>query len=229
MLYWCQKNVLKKSAMNRHWNWLLLLTISIEIITSPQLSLSKESQAGWQPWQRSASMNSSFPYEPHNESNSSMGSYLEYEDYCKQQKATSYWYRLSDSLLKIGVGNIEYGCKANEKFVNTHDNGLVYTLKTNGHPICLQVRTDRGSNLVLRENPDPRSKLIGSVRHGRKLDLDPNILNISNDLQVNTKNPGYSATRQWLYLEKGRLKGWAILSLSAGARFNFSRCSSKAR
>lgn len=215
--------------MNRYWKWVLVLIISIAIIVSPQLSLSQASKPGWQPWQKLATMkSSSFLYEPQYESNSTMGAYMDYEAYCQQQKKTSYWYRLSDSLLQIGVGNIEYGCTADEKFFNIHDPGLIYTLKTNGRPLCLQVKTERGSSLVLRANPDSRSKIIGSVQNGRKLDLVTSSINLSNDLQVNTKNPGSSATRRWLYVERGRLKGWAVLSRSPGARLNFSKCSAKA-
>jgi hypothetical protein len=124
---------------NRRWNWVCLLTISIGVIVAPKLALSQEQKIGWQPWQeQSTRMNESFPYEAIYESNSTMLSYLDYENSCKTQGATSYWYRLSDSLVKIGIGTIESGCRLKDKFILTSATNT-YVNKTDTSRICLKL------------------------------------------------------------------------------------------
>jgi hypothetical protein len=202
--------------------------MAIGVITAPKLAFSQDRKIGWQPWQeQSTMMNESFPYEAIDESNSTMGSYLEYENSCKTQGATSYWYRVSDSLVKIGIGTIESGCKLNDKFVSTFS-ANTYVNKTDPSRICLKVTTNRGSSLAIRERPFMSSKIVGSLQNRSKIYLDRATWFSINrgDVFIGTKKDQiYSTDRQWLHWKKG----YAILFDPVSNHLNFSKCGAKAR
>ncbi len=213
---------------NRRWNWGCLLTIAIGVIVAPKLALSQEQKIGWQPWQeQSTRMNESFPYEAIYESNSTMLSYLDYENFCKTQGATSYWYRLSYSLVKIGIGTIEYGCRLKDKFILTSATNT-YVNKTDTSRICLKVITNRGSSLAIRERPFISSKILGSLQNKSKIYLDRArwfSIDLGDVFVGDKKDRGYSNDRQWLTWGKG----YAILFDPVSNHLNFSRCKAKAR
>jgi hypothetical protein len=222
-------DIKKMPIENRRWNWIWSLTIGIGIIVTPKLAFSQEQKIGWQPWQERSRMNESFPYEAIDESHSTMGPYLEYENFCKTQGATSYWYRLSDSLVKIGIGTIESGCKLNDKFVSTFS-ANTYVNKTDTSRICLKIITNRGSSLAIRERPFISSKIVGSLQNRSKLYLDRYgskwfSIDRGDVIFGDKKDRGYSTDRQWLSWGKGS----AILFDPVSNHLNFSRCKAKDR
>ena len=189
------------------------------LLTAVPAALS-QTRPGWQEWQPVAS-SSNLPFDA-GFSNLELGGYLDFEDACKQaaiaaNATPTYWYRLSNLVWQIGTGRVEYGCKVEEKFVATHPSTAVQRrLAERGRPVCLQVQSDVGNGVRLRQEPTLSSPQVGSLVNGHKL------LQETLPALILTDSTG----RQWLAVQQGALDSWASLTAQAGEHVNFRLCDS---
>lgn len=176
-----------------------------------------ETKPGWGEWQPIAiyeeqTFSAGF-------SNMELGGYLNFEDYCKNQaKAANtepeYSYRFSDLLNYIGTGAVEYRCSMNNQPLVTH---TMTAVKTDiSYPTCLQVQSDIGNGLNLRQDNDLAAPLVGVLINGSKVYED------SAPSFISTALTG----RQWLLLQQDNNEEvWVSLSEKEGAYVNFRLCS----
>ncbi|MBT9317235.1 SH3 domain-containing protein [Leptothoe spongobia] len=178
-------------------------------------------EPGWRDWQKITGSNEPLPHSA-GFSNLELGGYLEYEDRCAQaafaaQEPFTYWYRLSDLVWEIGTGEVENRCQEGDKVVTTYSSRA--TLRAIDEPYCLQVNTDVGSGLRLREERSVESRQIGFLPNGTE------IFPLSLPASIMTDETG----RQWLLMEqrsdRTQLEGWASISSGIGEYVNFRLCS----
>ncbi|NJL23427.1 MAG: hypothetical protein HC895_25615 [Leptolyngbyaceae cyanobacterium SM1_3_5] len=108
-------------------------------------------QAGWGLWfPRSqvagANFDSGF-------SNSELGGFLDFEAICAEAGAgepENYWFRLTNSVQRMGTGSVEYGCWQNGRFAYTYSSTAILGDQTVN---CLYVRSIGSSGLNIRAEP----------------------------------------------------------------------------
>jgi hypothetical protein len=91
-----------------------------------------------------------------------LGGYLDFENACKTNTTVgnapiSYWFRLSNSVERIGTGKVEYSCWANGRMLHTFDSTAIKSSLENVN--CLQVNFPTG--LVIRA--EPRNTAVPAV------------------------------------------------------------------
>ncbi|MFB2976659.1 hypothetical protein [Microseira sp. BLCC-F43] len=101
-------------------------------------------------------------------SNMELGGYLDFENACKTNptvgnSSISYWFRLSNSVERIGTGRVEYSCWANGRRLHTFDSTAIKSGLENVN--CLRVNSPTG--LTIRSEPRNNSRGLGRVAQGR--------------------------------------------------------------
>jgi hypothetical protein len=102
-------------------------------------------------------------------SNSELGGYLDFENACKTDAGSNaeikYWFRLSNSVQRIGTGLVESGCWAGGRFLHTYS---ITAIKASLHNVnCLRVYSQNKKGLVIREEPRANSRQLGVVANRR--------------------------------------------------------------
>ncbi|AFY39694.1 hypothetical protein Lepto7376_3497 [[Leptolyngbya] sp. PCC 7376] len=176
-----------------------------------------ETKPGWGDWK---------PIAIHEEQNFSagfsnieLGGYLDFEYYCNDQATeanieTEYSYRFSDLLDYIGTGKVEYRCSINDEPFATH---IMTAVKTDiSYPVCLQVQSDIGNGLRLRQDNNLSAPIIGILTN------DSKVYDQSSPALIIPDTTG----RQWLLLQQNHQENaWVSLSEKEGAHINFRLCS----
>jgi Bacterial SH3 domain len=107
-------------------------------------------------------------------SNSELGGYLDFENACKtdagvpESKIQS-WFRLSNSVARIGTGEVESGCWTKGRFLHTYSSTAIKSSLQNVK--CLRVNSPIGNGLVIRSEPRANSKQVGVVANGQTVAL----------------------------------------------------------
>lgn len=201
-------------------NFLQSLGIAGSLLLTLVPNAMAQSQSGWQEWQKITSSNEPLPYSA-GFSNTELGAYLEYQDTCAQaavatQEPFTYWYRLDDLVWQIGTGEVENMCQMGDEVVATYRSTAV--LMGIDEPYCLQVNTDVGSGLRVREERSVASQQVGFLPNGTE------IFPLSLPALIMTDETG----RQWLSMEQRSgerpLEGWASVSAGTGEYVNFQLC-----
>ncbi|MFH7027773.1 MAG: hypothetical protein ACHBN1_20830 [Heteroscytonema crispum UTEX LB 1556] len=107
-------------------------------------------------------------------SNIELGGYIEFENACKTdagipESKIQYWFRLSNSIARIGTGEVESGCWAKGRFLHTYSSTAIKTSLENVK--CLRVNSPIGNGLVIRSQPRANPKQVGVVANGRTVTL----------------------------------------------------------
>ena len=177
-------------------------------------------EPGWQEWQKITGSDEPLPYSA-GFSNMELGGYLDYQDRCAQaaaaaQEPITYWYRLSDLVFSIGTGRVENRCQEGDNVITTYSSTAIRT--GIDQPYCLQVNTDVGSGLRVREERSVTSQQIGLLANGTK------VFPVSLPALVMTNETG----RQWLSMQQRpgerQLEGWVSVSAGVGEYVNFRLC-----
>ncbi|BAY08299.1 SH3 domain-containing protein [Calothrix sp. NIES-2098] len=130
-------------------------------------------EPGWSLWRPqaeagSADFDSGF-------SNMELGGYLDFENACKTDtKANTpieYWFRLSNSINRIGTGQVESGCWSGGRFLHTYSSTAIKKSLNNVN--CLRVYSSgTKKGLLIRSEPRTNSRLLGVVANGRTVRPD---------------------------------------------------------
>jgi hypothetical protein len=194
---------------------LLILSVSMVLAIAP-LSLA-ETKSGWGEWQPVAideeqDFSAGF-------SNVELGGYLDFEYYCENQATAAnvsvkYAYRLSDLVGYIGTGEVECRCSINNEPFASH---TMTAVKTDiSYPTCLQVQSDIGNGLNLRQDNNLDAPIIGVLGNGSRV-----YENSAPSLITTDAND-----RQWLLLRQDNSEeSWVSVSEKEGAYVNFRLCS----
>lgn len=132
---------------------------------------SRKPEPGWTLWRpesqiQSAGFTAGF-------SNIELGGYLDFENACKTEAESAkskaeYWFRLSNSVERIGTGIAEFGCWMNGRFLVTHTSTAVKSSLENVD--CLRVKSPTGNGLVIRAEPSVKARRVGVVANGSRVD-----------------------------------------------------------
>lgn len=195
----------------------LLSPLATEANSSTPNYPSKLSQAGWSSWRRKAEMpkadfDSGF-------SNLELGGYLDFENACTTDtklpsEKIDYWFRLSNSISRIGTGRLEVGCWFQGRFLHTYSSTAIK--KSLGNVNCLRVNTFNKKGLVIWQEPRSNSRKLGTVAY-RKI-VRPNGYPAS-IVEINGEN--------WLAIASPKT-GW-VNDGSFASRGNLQLCSLKNR
>lgn len=124
---------------------------------------------GWSLWKpRSEAQNADFDS---GFSNMELGGYLDFEYSCKTnagvpENQIQYWFRLSNSVSRLGTGFIESGCWVNGKFIHTYK---IPAIKSSlGSVNCFTVTNSQGVNIY--SEPNLKSKKLGNLTLGKRVD-----------------------------------------------------------
>ncbi|WP_144051343.1 hypothetical protein [Calothrix sp. PCC 7507] len=172
-------------------------------------------QPGWGLWRRKAEIakadfDSGF-------SNSELGGYLDFENFCTTNGGSpntqiDYWFRLSNSVNRIGTGNVEFGCWAQGRFLNTYSSTAIKKSLSNVN--CLRVYTPNKKSLVIWAEPRANSKKVGVVANRRTVKPESFPASI---VEVNGEN--------WIAIASPK-KGW-VSDGSSASPGNLRLCSLK--
>ncbi|BAY65040.1 hypothetical protein NIES22_51420 [Calothrix brevissima NIES-22] len=210
---------MNKFLPNYFLSWLvgvcLLSPLAVQAKSDNPNGSRNEPQAGWSLWRTKAEaskadFNSGF-------SNLELGGYLDFENACKTDggsKKITYWFRLSNSLQRIGTGQVESGCWVSGRFLHTYSSTAIKTSLQNVN--CLRVDTYNKQGLVIREEPRQNSRSLGTVANGKTVRLDSYPASI---VEVDGKN--------WIAIASPK-EGW-ISDGSFASRGNLRLCSAKKR
>jgi len=149
---------------------LLSLPISVNANTSNPNGSSRKPQPGWTLWRPKAEMkkadfSAGF-------SNMELGGYLDFENACATtsglpQEKIAYWFRLSNSVKRMGTGQVEYGCWVGGRFVHTFSSTAI---KASLRDVdCLLVNSRSGNSLAVRSEPRENSRQVGVVTNSTKV------------------------------------------------------------
>jgi hypothetical protein len=124
-------------------------------------------QAGWGLWfPRSQIAGANFAS---GFSNSELGGFLDFEGICAEAGAgepTDYWFRLTNSVYRMGTGRVEFGCWQDGRFAYTYSSTAILGDQTVN---CLYVRSTDGNGLNVRAEPSTRSRILRTVRNGSRI------------------------------------------------------------
>ncbi|WP_179228293.1 SH3 domain-containing protein [Leptolyngbya ohadii] len=129
-------------------------------------------------------------------SNIELGGFLAFENACTQAGAgaeSDYWFRVTPSTYSMGTGKVEFGCWQNGKFAQTYSRTAALN---DGSVYCLVVGTQVGNGLNIRAEPSTRSRIVGTVRNGSR--IEP-----SSFPAIIRENEG----RNWVQIESP-VRGW---------------------
>lgn len=169
------------------WSALLVVSpVSGQANQSNPNGLNAEPERGWSLWKpdseiEEADFDAGF-------SNMELGGYLDFQNACETDAGVpkseiEYWFRLSNSVNRIGTGIVEHGCWVNGRFLHTYSSTAIQSSLENVD--CLQVNSLTGTSLIIRSEPNVNSRALGSVRNGRRVRLDSFPANI---IEVDGRN-----------------------------------------
>ncbi|WP_019508724.1 SH3 domain-containing protein [Pleurocapsa sp. PCC 7319] len=192
------------------------LGLTSSLFLAMVLSVLAQSKSGWQDWQPVPSSRESLPFHA-GFSNTELGSHLDYKDLCEQRAnaldvSPTYWYRLSDLFWEIGTGEVEFGCQVEGQFVVTQTSRAIQVGLDDR--VCLQVQSDFGNGLRVRQEPKISSRQVGTLRNGEEVFYMPP------PALIITESRG----RQWINVQQGELDAWVSLSTGEGEYVNFQLC-----
>jgi hypothetical protein len=149
---------------------LLSLPLSVSANTSNPNGSSRKPAPGWSLWRPKAEMDQADFSAGF--SNIELGGYMDFENACATSSGLppekiEYWFRLSNSVNRIGTGQVEYGCWVGGRFLNTFTSTAIKTSWENVE--CLQVNSRTGKRLVIRSEPRENSRQLGTVSNGTKV------------------------------------------------------------
>lgn len=172
-------------------------------------------QPGWSLWKPKAEMekagfDSGF-------SNTELGGYLDFENLCTTtaglpEDKIDYWFRLSNSVNRIGTGTVEFGCWLQGRFLHTYNSTAIKS--SLGNVSCLRVVSANKKGLVIRAEPRANSRQLGIVANRRTVKPDGFPAYI---VQVNGEN--------WVSISAPK-KGWVWDGSFAGSG-NLRLCNSR--
>ncbi|MBD2355999.1 hypothetical protein H6G41_15440 [Tolypothrix sp. FACHB-123] len=151
-------------------------------------------------------------------SNLELGGYLDFENACKTDAGSDteikYWFRLSNSVQRLGTGLVESGCWFGGRFLHTYRSTAI---KASLHNVnCLRVDTQNKKSLVIRQEPRVNSRRLGIVANGRIVKPDSFPASI---VEVDGEN--------WIAIASPK-EGW-ISDGSLASSGNLRLCSAKKR
>ena len=99
-------------------------------------------------------------------SNLELGGYLDFEHACAQssgmpQEKIDYWFRLTNSVNRIGTGKVEYGCRVKGRFFHRFTSTAIKSSLQN--VTCLQVNFPIGDGLLVRAEPRKNFVILGAI------------------------------------------------------------------
>jgi hypothetical protein len=151
---------------------LMMVNLFTPVVGSAQETnpngIDNKPQPGWSLWKpreeaKNADYDAGF-------SNMELGGYLDFEYACKtqagnQENQLQYWFRLSNSVQRIGTGEVESGCWLNGKFLHTYN---IPAIKLSyGSVDCLQVTNPQG--VTIYSEPDNKSKRLAKLSQGKRV------------------------------------------------------------
>lgn len=130
-------------------------------------------EPGWSLWQpkaeiQKAAIDSGF-------SNMELGGYLDFENACNTDAGADkdkieYWFRLSNSIDRIGTGVLETACWFQGRFLHTSSSTAIKSSLKNVS--CLRVNSATEKSLVIRAEPKLNSRRVGVVANGKTVKLE---------------------------------------------------------
>lgn len=179
-----------------------------EVPDNPTL-ISEPGWGQWQPLSEASPVGFSAGF-----SNLELGGYLDFQNACQQtigkpETQINYWFRLNRLVEAIGTGTVEYGCWQ-DGFLFTY---ISTAIRTDVDRVdCLQVNSDQGNGLVVRDEPTTVSQQLGVIANG------------------NTINPGNFPAlivrrqqRDWLQIEQP-ISGWVSIGIVPEGFLNLRLC-----
>jgi hypothetical protein len=149
----------------------LLSPLTVQADEGDPNGINRLPEQGWSLWKKkdqmqNADFDSGF-------SNMELGGYLDFETACVAatnlpNSKIDYWYRLSNSVNRIGTGKVEFGCWLNGRFLYTFSSTAIKKSLENVN--CLRVKTSTGNGLVIRAEPNDSSKQVGMIAEGGMVD-----------------------------------------------------------
>jgi hypothetical protein len=105
-------------------------------------------------------------------SNLELGGYMEFEAVCQRDTGlkpneVEYWFRLNNSLMEIGTGQVEFGCWRNHRFVHRFTSTAIRRSLEN--VTCLRVDSNVGNGLIVRSQPGFDSQRLGVVANNSEV------------------------------------------------------------
>lgn len=130
----------------------------------------RQPDPGWSWWKpkaeiKNADFDSGF-------SNLELGGYMDFEHACateadRPNAEIDYWFRLSNSVARIGTGKVQYGCWMNGHFLQTSTSTAIKT--SLGSVNCLRVNSPTG-RLAIRSEPRMSSRQVKVASNGSTVD-----------------------------------------------------------
>ncbi len=149
-------------------NFLLLVNPVNSQTTNPN-GINNQPEPGWSLWKpRSEAQNADYDS---GFSNMELGGYLDFEYSCKTNAGVpedqiQYWFRLSNSVSRLGTGFVESGCWVKGKFINTY---RISAIKSSlGSVNCFTVTNSQGVNIY--SEPNTKSKKLANLTLGKRVD-----------------------------------------------------------
>ncbi len=107
-------------------------------------------------------------------SNLELGGYMDFENACNTAAGASkdeieYWFRLSNSIDRIGTGVAETGCWFRGRLLHTQSSTAIKSSLKNVD--CLRVNSQTKKPLVIRAEPRVNSRRVGVVANGKTVKL----------------------------------------------------------
>ncbi|BAY21614.1 hypothetical protein NIES2100_13700 [Calothrix sp. NIES-2100] len=145
----------------------LLSPLAVQAKAGDPNGIRNQPEPGWSLWRpqaqaAKADFNSGF-------SNLELGGYLDFENACQTDRKPNtkidYWFRLSNSVQRIGTGQVEYGCWSGGRFLHKYSSTAIKP--SLGDVNCLRVFSQNKKSLVIREEPRANSRQLGVVANGR--------------------------------------------------------------
>ena len=124
---------------------------------------------------------------------------------------TTYWYRLTNLVSLIGVGLVEEGCEIGSEVSSLT---LIAIQPDLGNDVCLQVNTDFGNGLIIRESASVNSARIGTIGNGQAVTINPPFTLAQDDI----------TEREWAYIP-APMEGWISVHTRPGDHVNLNLCS----
>ncbi len=181
----------------------------------------KSPEPGWSLWRPQAEISqadfdSGF-------SNLELGGYLDFENFCKTSSESdakvNYWFRLSNSVNRIGTGKVEFGCWVKGRFVPGYSSTAIK--RSLGTVSCLRVNSPTKKSLVIWQEPQLNSRRLGVVAHGRTVKLDSfpaSIVEVNGEHWLAISSPKKGWVSDGAPASSGNLR---LCSLKGGQLLNF--------
>ncbi len=152
-----------------------MLTLWLVLAGNPNMNSIPE--PGWNLWRPkteipAAGFDSGF-------SNLELGGYLDFQHRCITQtglpdEKIEYWFRLSNSVHRMGTGKVEFGCWYQGNFASTYESTAIKSPLENYHKNynCLRVNSPNQKSLVIRKEASKKSRRLGVVVNNKIVRTD---------------------------------------------------------